>query len=98
MATLTYCYADFQAVLGPLSPSPEPGGYDLCRAHADGLRVPQGWEVTRLASEFDSTAASESDVMALADLIRRTGLGEQGSPAPQMARRKRHLAVVADPR
>jgi hypothetical protein len=97
VATLTYSYADFEVVLGPLSPSQQSGGYDLCRPHADGLRAPKGWEITRLAGDFDSTANSESDVMALADLIRRTGLGEQSAPAPQFSRRKRHLAVLADP-
>ena len=48
MATLTFAYADSTAVLGPLSPSPEPGAYDLCPRHAERTSVPQGWQVLKL--------------------------------------------------
>jgi len=46
-STLTYDYADSLAVLGPLSPAPEPHSYDLCARHAERLSAPQGWQVVR---------------------------------------------------
>lgn len=91
MATLTFSYADHEAVLGPLAPRIEPGSYDLCREHARTLSAPKGWEVTRLPGDY-YTMTSQSDVMALADLIRRAGQPDR----PVLSRRKGHLAVVAD--
>lgn len=46
-ATLTYVYADSQAVVGPLAEQKDPHSYDLCPKHADGLRAPLGWHVVR---------------------------------------------------
>ncbi len=42
MATLTFVYADSTAVVGPLALRAEPGTYDLCRAHSQGLSAPRG--------------------------------------------------------
>jgi hypothetical protein len=98
VATLTFSYQEFIAVIGPLSPSAEPGCYDLCREHTNGFRVPKGWEVTRLSGDLSTPATDESEVMALANLIRRTGLGDAvESVDPPVSRRKGHLAVLADP-
>ncbi|ROQ36623.1 uncharacterized protein DUF3499 [Frondihabitans sp. PhB188] len=47
VATLTYDYADSMAVVGPLSGTVEPHGYDLCAVHAERLSAPQGWQVVR---------------------------------------------------
>lgn len=47
VATLTYDYADSMAVVGPLSTTVEPHGYDLCERHAERLSAPQGWQVVR---------------------------------------------------
>lgn len=99
MATLTFVYVDSTAVLGPLALRSEPGCYDLCRGHSRGLSVPRGWEVIRLPGDLDSPRASTDDLMALADAVRRVGLGE-GQPErvePAVTRRKGHLAVLADP-
>lgn len=52
-ATLTYVYADSEAVVGPLSLQPEPHSYDLCPGHADRLTAPQGWRVVRYRPEPD---------------------------------------------
>ena len=46
-ATLTYVYADQEAVVGPLSTVREPHTYDLCQAHSDRLTGPVGWRVIR---------------------------------------------------
>jgi len=99
---MTYAYADSTVVLGPLAPSGEPAAYDLCAHHAAGLSAPKGWEMVRLPGEFRELPASDDALDALADAIRRAGL-EPGEldpfdlPSPPIARRKGHLAVLADP-
>lgn len=47
VSTLTFDYEDSMAVLGPLSPAPEPYCHDLCARHSDNLSVPQGWQIVR---------------------------------------------------
>lgn len=57
VATLTFVYADSTAVLGPLSVTQEPHGYDLCRRHAERTSAPKGWQVIRhrfLGTEMDA--------------------------------------------
>ncbi|MSZ08866.1 MAG: DUF3499 family protein [Actinobacteria bacterium] len=46
-ATLTYVYADSQAVVGPLAQQKEPHSYDLCADHSGRLSVPVGWHIVR---------------------------------------------------
>jgi hypothetical protein len=95
---LTFAYADSTAVLGPLAMQAEPGSYDLCAEHSSRLSVPRGWEVVRLPGEMNTPRASVDDLMLLADAVRKAGLGEDAAPsAPQVTRRKGHLAVLADP-
>ena len=96
MATLTYAYADSTAVVGPLALRAEPGCYDLCKAHSANLSVPRGWEVIHLPQDPDSPRPSGDDLMALAEAVRRVGLGAEAAPQPQLTRRRGHLAVVAD--
>lgn len=80
VATLTYSYADSQAVIAPLAAEHLPGAYDLCRVHADALTVPVNWEVVRLP--LDAPAALDPqaqpdggvDLEALADAVRAVGL------------------------
>ena len=98
VATLTFVYVDSMAVLGPLALRAEPGTYDLCRNHSEGLSAPRGWEVIRLPGDLDQPRASSDDLMALADAVRRVGLAESPAvPEPNVTRRKGHLAVLADP-
>lgn len=70
MATLTYVYSDQTAVLGPLATHAEPHTYDLCADHAERLTVPRGWDVVRLATEFEPAPPSPDDLVALADAVR----------------------------
>ena len=91
IATLTYVYSDQTAVLGPLATYAEPHTYDLCVVHADGLTVPRGWDVIRLASEFADTGLSPDDLVAVADAVREAGRPPQGSGAAAVA------AVAARP-
>lgn len=97
VATLTFDYSDSTAVVGPLALRTEPGSYDLCELHSDGLRVPNGWQVVRIAAPGPPRASAE-DLDALAEAVRRAGLGEGRSEPDQLevTRRKGHLAVVAD--
>lgn len=107
VATLTYAYADRAAVVGPLALRAEPGSYDLCREHCVGLSTPRGWELIRLPLDEAGPAHTHDDLLALADAVREVGLTwdePRTAPGPgpladepAMGRRKRHLAVVADP-
>jgi hypothetical protein len=45
-ATMSYDYASRTVWVDDLTAESAPSGYDLCAAHADGLRVPQGWSRT----------------------------------------------------
>ena len=83
----------------------EPGAYDLCARHAQGLSVPLGWEVIRLAVE-EQPSHSVDDLLALADAVREVGLAAEAvtptaspPPATEMVElaRRRHLTVLADP-
>ncbi|MWV59561.1 DUF3499 family protein [Rathayibacter sp. VKM Ac-2754] len=47
VVTLTYDYRDSVVAVGPLSPSPDPLGYDLCAEHDRRLLVPRGWQTIR---------------------------------------------------
>lgn len=44
-ATLRYDYGQRTAWLADSEPDPAPGVWPLCAAHADTLRVPEGWEL-----------------------------------------------------
>ncbi|HHW50393.1 MAG TPA: DUF3499 family protein [Pseudoclavibacter sp.] len=46
-ATMTYDYDSSTVVIGPLSMTPVPGGFDLCTRHADALTAPRGWQLIR---------------------------------------------------
>ncbi|HAM43603.1 MAG TPA: DUF3499 domain-containing protein [Propionibacteriaceae bacterium] len=98
VATLTFAYADSTVVLGPMSARPEPGSYDLCAEHTQKFSPPRGWEVIRLPGDISTPQPSGDDLMLLADAVRKAGLGVETPPAePQVARRKGHLSVIADP-
>lgn len=70
VATLTYVYSDSTAVLGPLATYAEPHCYDLCVEHAERLTAPRGWEIVRLAPDFEPQTPSHDDLLALADAVR----------------------------
>lgn len=98
IATLTYVYSDQTAVLGPLATYAEPHAYDLCEQHAERLSAPRGWEVIRLATDPDSLAPSEDDLLALADAVREAARPPAASPEPighaTEVGRRGHLRVL----
>jgi hypothetical protein len=108
MATLTYVYSEQTAVLGPLATYAEPHTYDLCVVHAEGLTVPQGWDVIRLLTEYVDPGPVRDDLLALADAVREVGRPRQGAAAvasagwrPQESStietgRRGHLRILRD--
>jgi hypothetical protein len=44
-ATLSYHYASRTVWLDDEAPEAEPSTYDLCRRHAAGMTVPNGWRL-----------------------------------------------------
>ncbi|PIE21704.1 MAG: hypothetical protein CSA64_00635 [Arachnia propionica] len=94
--TLTYAYADQQAVLGPLSSSPEPGGFDLCDYHGQRTSVPVGWELLKLPIDELPTGADD-DLLALAEAIREVGQQPdepEERPVVSQGRRVGHLTLL----
>ncbi len=93
-------------MIGPLAAVAEPGCYDLCASHAQGLSVPKGWEFIRLP-DFDQTepVPDRDDLLALADAVREIGMRADEpitahAPASEgtvveLARRG-HLRMIAD--
>ncbi len=79
--TLTYVYADSEAVLGPLAMYAEPHSYDLCLSHSEKLTLPNGWSVTKLEPESDPAGPSDDDLMAIANAVREIG-NQQSAPTP----------------
>jgi hypothetical protein len=45
VATLGYAYSDGVVWLEDLAPEAHPMVHDMCRMHADSVRVPLGWEL-----------------------------------------------------
>jgi len=103
VATLSYNYARSTAMLGPLSPEHDPGGYDLCLQHARNLQVPAGWQLERMTAPPQAPSSAPSFLTDLADEVRRIGWGDYARPAPQPdpagvveLGRRGHLRVIAD--
>jgi hypothetical protein len=78
IATLTYVYSDQTAVLGSLATYAEPHTYDLCLVHAEGLTVPRGWDIIRLA-DFTDPGPRGDDLVAVAEAVREGGRPAEGA-------------------
>ncbi len=59
-ATLSYAYADGVVWLQDLAAEDHPMVHDLCGAHADGVSVPRGWE---LSDERAASAAPQQQLL-----------------------------------
>ena len=100
VATLTFVYADSTAVLGSLALRAEPGCYDLCRSHAQGMSAPRGWDVIRLPLDENQPTYSSDDLNALAEAVRQAAGMSENAPkrsdsVVELARRG-HLTLVTD--
>ena len=51
VATLAYAYADGVVWIEDLAPEAHPMVHDMCRMHADTVRVPRGWELRDMRDE-----------------------------------------------
>ena len=81
VATLTYDYRDSTVVVGPLATVADPNSYDLCDEHAQNLKAPLGWQVVRLATNFEPAPPSVDDLAALVDAVRRVAQEAKYAPA-----------------
>ena len=88
VATLTYDYRDSTVVVGPLATVADPNSYDLCEEHAQNLTAPLGWQVVRLATNFEPAPPSGDDLAALVDAVRRVAQEAQAEPAPAHTARR----------
>ena len=82
MATLTSVYADSTIVLGPLATEAQPEAYDLCDKHVSSFTAPRGWQIIRLATEFEPAPPSEDDLLALADAVREASRAPRPVASP----------------
>ena len=82
MATLTSVYADSTIVLGPLATEAQPEAYDLCEKHVSSFTAPRGWQIIRLATEFEPAPPSEDDLLALADAVREASRAPRPVSSP----------------
>ncbi|WP_186296284.1 DUF3499 domain-containing protein [Mycobacterium tilburgii] len=82
VATLTFVYSDSTAVVGPLATAREPHSWDLCVGHAGRITAPRGWDLVRHAGplNYEPTNPDEDDLVALADLVRERGSGQESLP------------------
>ncbi|MGI6785068.1 MAG: DUF3499 domain-containing protein [Gleimia sp.] len=87
VASLTYDYAESTAVLGPLPTHREPHAFELCEKHANNFTAPRGWQVIRLATNFEPAPPSPDDLLALADAVREVGRAPR-KPAPRPTTRR----------
>jgi hypothetical protein len=93
VATLTYVYADSQAVVRPLTATIEPHQYDLCEPHAARLTVPRGWEVVRVDGPPTPAHPTSDDLEALANAVREAARTFDGADAL----RRGHLRMLRSP-
>lgn len=98
MATLTSDYKGATIVIGPLSPTPEPGAMDLCEEHALSHTAPVGWTLVRLVTEFEPAPPSDDDLMALADAIRAASKKDVPAPEPAQREVRRPVPDYSPPR
>ena len=94
VATLEFNYAEQLAIVGPLSVSGTPPGWDLCENHARRTTVPQGWTLEfadePVVGEDTASDAEEEDLMALAEAVQQAAEHEKQAeeqPAPRLYRR-----------
>ena len=64
-------------MLGPLATEAQPEAYDLCAKHVESFTAPRGWQVIRLATDFEPAPPADDDLPARADA------GRAAAPAPR---------------
>ena len=92
---MTYGYREATAVIGPLSPVPLQGAFDLCKDHANHVTAPVGWQMVRLQTKFEEAPPSTDDLLALADAIREASRRDVPPPKPAQREIRRPAADVS---
>lgn len=69
-------------MLGPLATEAQPEAYDLCDKHVSSFTAPRGWQIIRLATEFEPAPPSEDDLLALADAVREASRAPRPVTSP----------------
>ena len=69
-------------MLGPLATEAQPEAYDLCAKHVESFTAPRGWQVIRLATDFEPAPPSDDDLTALADAVRGGARAPPPNPPP----------------
>lgn len=82
VAALTCDYGNNTVVIGPLPMRREPYATELCEAHVAKFTAPLGWEVIRLASNFEPAPPSPDDILALAEVVREVSNQRVAREAP----------------
>ncbi len=59
-STLSYDYVESTVWLDHLDDEPHPMSHDLCDSHADGLRVPRGWQLRDRRPPVDAALLDRS--------------------------------------
>jgi len=59
IATLSYHYAARAVWLDDVHDEPDPSTYDLCRRHAAGMTVPNGWRFDDRRGALDAAYSAE---------------------------------------
>ena len=103
VAALTCDYGHNTVVIGPLPMQREPYATELCEAHVAKFTAPLGWEIIRLASNFEPAPPSPDDILALAEVVREVSnqraVGEASTPTvapPSYTRQSpNHPSVLA---
>lgn len=60
----------------------QPYAYELCEHHVQRFTAPRGWQVIRLATNFEPAPPSVDDLYALADVVRQAGSAKPPRTAP----------------
>ena len=69
-------------MLGPLATEAQPEAYDLCDKHVSSFTAPRGWQIIRLATDFEPAPPSEDDLLALADAVREASRAPRPVASP----------------
>jgi hypothetical protein len=79
VATLSYAYAESAVWLEELAAESHPMTHDLCRLHADAVKVPRGWDLNDVRSpppgrsEMEPPGAAHRDQVANGAGLRLVG-------------------------
>ena len=69
MATLSYAYAESAGWLEERAVESHPMTHDLCRIHADAVKVPRGWDLNDVRDRAGGDCATDAPVATPGDRV-----------------------------